>query len=68
MSKVVSFKAKKDMIDEIDRAVERGNFTSRGEFLRSLVRNVKQKELSRQAKEDIEESREQEGRSLDELL
>lgn len=68
MSKVVSFKAEDDMVKEIDRAVEGGNFTSRGEFLRSLLRNLEEKKLSEQAKKDIEEARKQEGIPLNELV
>lgn len=67
MSSVVSFKAPEDMIDELDESVERGNFTSRGELLRSLVRNLENKKLSERAKKDIEEAREQEGKPIDEL-
>ncbi|QGA80747.1 ribbon-helix-helix domain-containing protein [Candidatus Nanohalobium constans] len=67
MSSVVSFKAPEDMIEELDESVEEGNFTSRGELLRSLVRNMENKKLSEKAKEDIEEARDQEGQPIDEL-
>lgn len=56
------------MMEEVDEAVEKGNFTSRGEFMRSLLRNVKQKELSEKAKRDIEEARKQEGKPLNDIL
>jgi len=64
----VSFKATKEQIELIDRAVESGRFTSRGEFLRSLLRRVGDAELSEMAKRDIDEARKQEGRPLDELF
>jgi Arc/MetJ-type ribon-helix-helix transcriptional regulator len=67
MSKVVSFKAPDEMVENIDESVEKGNFTSRGEFLRNLVRNIEDKRLSQEAKEDIEEARNQEGKPIDEL-
>jgi Arc/MetJ-type ribon-helix-helix transcriptional regulator len=67
MGSVVSFKAPEDMVEQIDESVEKGNFTSRGELLRNLVRNIENKELSEKAKSDIEEAREQEGKSLDDL-
>lgn len=52
MSKAVSFKAEKGMVEEIDRAVEAGNFTSPGEFLRSLLRNLEERKLSEQARRE----------------
>jgi Arc/MetJ-type ribon-helix-helix transcriptional regulator len=67
MGKVVSFKAPEDMIEDLDKSVEEGNFTSRGELLRSLVRSTENKKLSEKAREDIEDARDQEGRPLDEL-
>lgn len=67
MGSVVSFKAPEEMKQSIDRAVEEGNFTSRGEFLRSLVRNTEHRKLSDKARKDIEKAREQEGKPLDEL-
>jgi len=67
MSKVVSFKAPDNMVEELDKSVEEGNFTSRGELLRSLVRSTENRKLSEKAREDIEEARDQEGRPLDEL-
>ncbi len=39
MSKVISFKVPDTMAEEIDDAVEKGNYQSRGEFLRALVRS-----------------------------
>lgn len=67
MSKVVSFKAPDEMVENIDESVEKGNFTSRGELLRNLVRNIEDKQLSQEAKEDIDEARDQEGKPIDEL-
>jgi len=67
-AKNVSFKATKEQIELIDRAVESGRFTSRGEFLRSLLRKAEDAELSEMAKRDIDEARKQEGRPLDELF
>jgi Arc/MetJ-type ribon-helix-helix transcriptional regulator len=67
MGKVVSFEAPDEMVENIDESVEKGNFTSRGEFLRNLVRNIEDKRLSQEAKEDIEEARNQEGKPIDEL-
>lgn len=67
-TKNVSFKATKEQIEQIDKAVESGRFTSRGEFLRSLLRKVENAELSEKAKQDIEEARKQEGEPLDELF
>lgn len=67
-SKNVSFKATKEQIKLIDNAVKSGRFTSRGEFLRSLLRKVEDAELSEMAKRDIDEARKQEGKPLDELF
>lgn len=67
-SKVISFKAPKEMVGEVDEAVERGNYTSRGEFLRALLRNIEQNKLSKKARKDIEEARKQEGKPLNGLL
>ena len=64
----VSFKATEEQIKQIEKAVESGRFTSRGEFLRSLLRKVEDAELSEKAKEDIEKARKQEGKPLDELF
>lgn len=67
-TKNVSFKATEEQIEQIDEAVESGRFTSRGEFLRSLLRKVEEAELSKKAKRDIEEARKQEGEPLDEIF
>jgi Arc/MetJ-type ribon-helix-helix transcriptional regulator len=67
MGSVVSFKAEEDMIEQIDKSVESGNFTSRGELLRSLVRSMENKKLSKKAKKDIEDGRSQQGKPIDEL-
>ncbi len=68
MTHVVSFKATEKQIKEIDNAVRGGDFTSRGEFLRALLRQVEHKRLSEEAKRDIDEARKQEGKPLDELF
>lgn len=68
MTEVVSFKATEKQIKGIDRAVKEGGFTSRGEFLRTLLRQVEHKRLSEEAKKDIDEARKQEAKPLDEIL
>ncbi len=67
MSTTISFKAPEKMAKEVEEATKEGNYTSKGEFLRSLLREVERKELSEKAKKDIEIAREQEGRPIDEL-
>ncbi len=68
MTYVVSFKATGKQIREIDEAVKEGSFTSRGEFLRALLRQVEHSRLSEEAKRDIDEARKQEAKPLDEIL
>jgi hypothetical protein len=67
-AKNVSFEATKEQIEQIDKAVELGGFSSRGEFLRSLLRKVENVKLSEKAKQDIEEARKQEGEPLGEFF
>lgn len=67
MNTTISFKAPKSMAKEIEKNVKEGNYTSKGEYIRSLLRNTERKELSEKAKKDIETARKQEGRPLDEL-
>jgi len=67
-TKTISFRAKEDQVELLDELVEKGNYTSRGELLRNLLRNIEKKELSDKVKEEIETAREQEGRPLDEVL
>lgn len=67
-TKTISFRATDDQIHLIDRLVENGDYTSRGELIRSLLRKVDEKELSERAKKDIEEARKQKGRPLDDLF
>ena len=67
-TKTISFRAKEDQVELLDELVEKGNYTSRGELLRNLLRNIEKKELSDKVKEEIETAREQEGRPLDEIL
>ena len=67
MAQVVSFKAPKEMVREIDEFVRAGNYLSRGEFLRALVRSIiETKELSEEAKKSIEKARKQKDIPLDE--
>jgi len=67
-TKTISFRATVDQVHLIDRLVDEGDYTSRGELIRSLLRNVEEKELSDRAKRDIEEARKQKGRPLDDLF
>jgi len=66
-TETVSFKAPEDMVEKIEQAVEDGNYTSKGEFLRDLIRNVERRKLSRKAQQDIDQARGQDSRSIDEL-
>lgn len=68
VTKTISFRATKDQAELIDELVEKGNYTSRGELFRSLLRNIERKELSDKVKKEIEHAREQEGRPLDDIL
>ena len=67
-TKTISFRATDGQIHLMDRLVEEGDYTSRGELIRSFLRNVEEKELSERAKKDIEEARKQKGRPLDDLF
>ncbi len=67
-TKTISFRATNDQIKLIDELVEKGDYTSRGELLRNLLRNIEQKELSDKVKKEIENARKQEGKSLDDIL
>jgi len=67
-TKTISFRAKEDQVELLDELVEKGNYTSRGELLRNLLRNIEKKELTEKVKKEIETAREQEGRPLDEIL
>ncbi len=66
-TRTVSFKAPEDMIDTIDQAVEEGNYTSRGEFLRDVLRNIEIRPLSEEAKDRIQKGRQDDPIPLDEL-
>lgn len=66
-TQTVSFRAPDDMVEHIEQAVEDGNYTSKGEFLRDLVRNVEFRPLSNDARDDIRTGRQQDGIPLDEL-
>ncbi len=67
-TKTISFRAKEEQVELLDELVEKGNYTSRGELLRNLLRNIEKKELTDKVKKEIETAREQEGRPLDEVL
>ncbi len=67
-TKTISFRAKEEQIKLLDELVESGNYTSRGELLRNLLRNIEKKELSDKVKKEIESARKQEGKPLDDLL
>ncbi len=67
-TKTISFRAKEEQVELLDELVEKGNYTSRGELLRNLLRNIEKKELTDKVKEEIETAREQEGRPLDDIL
>ncbi len=58
-TQTVSFKATKEQIKQLDRAVEREHYTSKGEYLRHLLRKELQPELSEEAVKRIKKGREQ---------
>lgn len=70
-TKTVSFKATEEQVEEIDEAVENGQFTSRGEYLRNLLRQQSEPTLSDKAVEKINRGRKQlsedEGTKLEDL-
>ncbi len=57
----ISFKATEGQVRELDRFVREGHFTSRGEYLRSLLREELETELSEVAIKDIEHARKEKG-------
>jgi len=67
----VSFKATEEQVEEIDRVVEERGYTSRGEFLRELLRERMEPELTDEAIERINRGRKQlrdgEGTRLEDL-
>ncbi len=67
-TKTISFRATNDQIKLIDELVEKGDYTSRGELLRNLLRNIEKKELTDKVKKEIKIARKQEGRPLDDIL
>ncbi len=67
-TRTISFRATEDQVKLIDELVEKGDYTSRGELIRNLLRNIEQKEISDQVKKDIEIARKQEGMPLDDIL
>jgi Arc/MetJ-type ribon-helix-helix transcriptional regulator len=70
-TKTVSFKATEDQVKQIDEAVESGQFTSRGEYLRNLLREHSEPTLTDRAVEKINRGRKQisegEGTELEDL-
>ncbi|MFW6196932.1 MAG: ribbon-helix-helix domain-containing protein [Thermoplasmatota archaeon] len=67
-TKTISFRAKEEQVKLLDELVEKGNYTSRGELLRNLLRNIEERELTDQVKKEIKAARKQEGRPLDDVL
>ena len=67
-TRTISFRATEDQVKLIDELVEKGDYTSRGELIRNLLRNIERKEISDQVKKDIEIARKQEGMPLDDIL
>lgn len=70
-TKTVSFKATDEQVKEIDKEVEEGNYTSRGEFLRDLLREKMEPELTEEAVNRINKARKQlsegKGKSIEEI-
>lgn len=70
-TKTVSFKATKKQIEEIDKIVEEKGYTSRGEFLRELLREKMEPELTDKAIERIKKGRRQlakgDGKKLEDM-
>jgi Arc/MetJ-type ribon-helix-helix transcriptional regulator len=70
-TKTVSFKASEDHVERIDKIVEEKGYTSRGEYLRELLRNDIEPELTSETIERIKESRRQlssgKGKKLEDL-
>jgi len=68
-TKTISFRATEEQVEMIERNMEKGNYTSKGEFLRSLLRNIEEKELSEKAKKKIRKARREEGgKEINEIL
>ncbi|MFB6245772.1 MAG: ribbon-helix-helix domain-containing protein [Candidatus Nanohaloarchaea archaeon] len=67
----VSFKATEEQVEEIDRVVEERGYTSRGEFIRELLRDRMEPELTEEAIDRIKTGRKQlhegEGTQLEDL-
>lgn len=70
-TKTISFKASEKQAKEIDRVVKEKGYTSRGEFIRELLRNSMEPELTREAVERIKKGRRQlargESKELEEI-
>ena len=58
-TRTVSFKADEKHIKKMDEIVEERGYTSRGEFLRDLLRNNLEPVLTEKAKKEIEKARDQ---------
>ncbi len=68
-TKTISFRATEKQAKMIEEKAKSENYTSKGEFLRDLLRNVEEKELSKEARRKINKAREEEGgKELDEVL
>lgn len=70
-TKTVSFKATKKQIKKIDRIIKEKGYTSRGEFLRALLRERMEPELTQEAINRIKKGRRQlargEGKEIEEI-
>lgn len=70
-TKTISFKATEQQVKEVDREVEEKGYTSRGEFLRALLRERMEPILTEEAIKRIKKGRKQfsegEGKKLEEI-
>lgn len=70
-TKTISFKARESQAKEIDRIVKERGYTSRGEFIRDLLRKNMEPELTQEAIERIKKGRRQlaegKGKKLEEI-
>ncbi len=70
-TKTVSFKASKKQLEEINRIVKEKGYTSKGEFIRELLRKNMEPELTQEAIKRIKEGRRQlaggEGKEIEDL-
>lgn len=56
-TKTVSFKANEKQVKKIDKIVKEKSYTSRGEFIRQLLREKMEPELTEEAIERIKKGR-----------